>query len=338
MGASQKLRHQALDISDEQAVAMYRAMLKARLFDEHIWTLHRSGQINTIHVSSMGHEATQVGSVFAFEVGKDYFNPYYRDLAAVVAIGTSLTDLLMPYYGKAPDPSSGSRQIMAHFGNKNLNIVAQSSCVATQILHAVGIAFAAKYKKKDFVSFVSFGEGATSEGDFHEGLNFAGVWNLPVVFICENNYYAISVGLDKQTAETNLSQKAVAYGFPGVSVDGNDILAVYQAVKQAVDRARIGQGPTLIECRTYRPVPHSTSDDDRAYRSREEVQTWREKDPIERFKDYLMKCNLLTKQSEADMRQEFKAEIHAAQKAVEDAPFPEPEEAIRPIFAEVNYA
>jgi 2-oxoisovalerate dehydrogenase E1 component alpha subunit len=174
-----------------------------------------------------------------------------------------------------------------------LKIVTGSSPVATQIPQAAGIAFAIKYRGSDEVVMTCFGEGSTAEGDFHEGLNWAGIYKLPVVFICQNNQYAISVPLQKQMAVPNVADRAIAYGMPGVIVDGNDAIEVYRVIKQAVERARRGDGPTLVEAKTYRPVPHSSDDDDRAYRSREEVEGWKKKDPLLQMRQYLESINLL---------------------------------------------
>ena len=262
-----EITHRELGLSDEQAVDMYRYMLMARKYDERGLLLQRAGKVN-FHISGIGQEAAQVGAAFALEKGKDYFLPYYRDYAFVLAVGMTLKELMLSLFAKADDPASGGRQMPGHFGYKKLNIVTGSSPVTTQVPHAVGIALAAKMKKKDFVTFVTFGEGSSNQGDFHEGLNFAGVHKLPVIFMCENNQYAISVPYHKQVACESIADRAQGYGFPGVRVDGNNPLAVYKVVKEARERALRGEGPTLIDAVMYRLSPHSTSDDDLAYRTK----------------------------------------------------------------------
>src|SRR5437879_6074100 len=192
--------------------------------------------------------------------------------------------------------------------------------VGTQLPHAVGLAYAAQYKGDDAVVMVYFGDGATSEGDFHEALNFAGVWHVPVVFVCQNNQWAISVPLKKQTHSRTIAQKALAYGLPGVQVDGNDVLAVYAAAREAVDRARAGDGPTLIECVTYRLGFHTTADDPSKYRSEEEVTMWEKKDPLTRFRAYLEQRNLL----ESDIESRVDEEIAAAVQRFEATPPADP--------------
>jgi TPP-dependent pyruvate/acetoin dehydrogenase alpha subunit len=191
--------------------------------------------------------------------------------------------------------------------------------VATQILHAVGIGYGIRYEDKEQVAMVFFGDGGTSEGDFHEGLNFAGVLNTPVVFVCQNNHWAISVPLSKQTKSKTLAQKALAYAVPGIQVDGNDILAVYAAAKQAVDRARSGEGPTLIECVTYRMSVHTTADDPKRYRKDEEVEAWAKRDPLTRFQKYLRDKQLLTEKKIDNLEDEIKQEIKEAVSRFEDA-------------------
>lgn len=327
-------RHREVGLSDNDVLEMYRLMRLCRTFDEHMWHLHRAGQISGLHMSAMGHEAAQVGSAYAFKRGTDYFNPYYRGLATALTVGTSVRELMLPYYGRAEDPSGGGRQIMGHYGNRRLNIVAQSSAVATQIPHAVGIAFAAKYRGDRVVSHVSFGEGAASKGDFHEGLNFAGIHKLPVVFICENNHYAISVPLSLQMPIENVADRAACYGMPGIVVDGQDVIEVYRVTKEAVDRARRGEGPTLIECKTYRLVPHSTSDDDRFYRSREEVAAWRARDPLLIARTYLESQGLWDEGREAALGEACLREVQEAQAYCEQAADPRPEDVLRPIYAD----
>jgi 2-oxoisovalerate dehydrogenase E1 component alpha subunit len=223
----------------------------------------------------------------------------------------------------------------AHFGCRRLNIVTGTSPVATQIPQAAGIALAAKLRGEDTVVVTSFGEGSTSEGDFHEGLNWAGIHRLPVIFFCENNQYAISVPLDLQMPVENVADRAAGYGMPGVIVDGNDVLAVYHAARQAVMRARSGEGPTLLEAKTYRPVPHSSDDDDRSYRSREEVMIWKKRDPILRFETYLEEHGLLGTERQEEMLEQAMAEVDEAIRYAESAADPAPEEVLGPVWGPV---
>jgi pyruvate dehydrogenase E1 component alpha subunit len=234
--------------------------------------------------------------------------PAFRETAAEIWRGRSLESVIIydnSYSEGAEIPSD----------LKNLPI---SDPVGSQIVHAVGLGWAAKYRQTDNVAMTFFGDGAPSEGDFHEGLNFAGVFQAPVIFVCQNNHWAISIPVAKQTRSKTLAQKALAYGIPGIQVDGNDILAVYAATKEAVDRARAGQGPTLIECVTYRMAVHTTADDPKRYRSEEEVEKWRERDPIVRYQKYLVGKGLLSEDKIAGIESEVLEEIQAAVDGAEE--------------------
>lgn len=271
MAEVKEKRHEELGLSDEQVLEMFRTMLLARKIDERMWLLNRAGKIPFV-ISCQGQEAAQVGAAFALDREKDYALPYYRDMGVVLAFGMTAKELMLSAFAKAGDPNSGGRQMPGHFGQKKNRIVTGSSPVTTQVPHAVGIALAGKMEKKDLVTFVTFGEGSSNQGDFHEGANFAGVHKLPVIFMCENNKYAISIPVEKQLACKNVSDRAIGYGMPGYTIDGNDPLAVYKAVKEAADRGRRGEGPTLIETVSYRLTAHSSDDDDRVYRDKEEVE------------------------------------------------------------------
>ncbi|QHE52892.1 thiamine pyrophosphate-dependent dehydrogenase E1 component subunit alpha [Pontibacillus sp. HMF3514] len=326
-------RHQSLGLSDEQVLDMYRTMLMARKIDERMWLLNRSGKIPFV-ISCQGQEAAQVGASFALDRDKDYVAPYYRDMGVVLAFGMTAQDLMLSGFAKAEDPNSGGRQMPGHFGQKKNRILSGSSPVTTQLPHAVGVALASKMDKKDFVSFVTLGEGSSNQGDFHEGLNFAGVHKLPVITMVENNKYAISVPQEKQIASKNVSDRAVGYGMPGYTVDGNDPLAVYEAVKAAADRARNGEGPTLIETVSYRLTPHSSDDDDRTYREREEVEEAKKKDSLITFKKYLQDAGVLTEDKEKEMEEELTKIINDATDYAENAPYAEPESALKYVYAE----
>lgn len=325
-------RHEQLGLTNGQVIDMYRYMLLARKFDERNMLLQRAGKIN-FHVSGIGQEAAQVGAAFALDREKDYFLPYYRDYGFVLAVGMTPRELMLSAFAKADDPNSGGRQMPGHFGSKRLRIVTGSSPVTTQVPHAVGIALAAKMQKKDFVSFVTFGEGSSNQGDFHEGCNFAGVQKLPVIIMCENNQYAISVPMHKQLAG-KVSDRALGYGFPGVRVDGNDALAVYEAVKVARERAVRGEGPTLIEAMMYRLSPHSTSDNDLAYRTKEEVDENWAKDGVARMKNYLIECGIWDEAKDADLAAELLLEVKEAIEYADHAPFPKPEDTLLHVYAD----
>ncbi|AIU78033.1 MULTISPECIES: thiamine pyrophosphate-dependent dehydrogenase E1 component subunit alpha [Bacillus] len=325
-------RHQALGLSDEEAVEMYRTMLLARKIDERMWLLNRSGKIPFV-ISCQGQEAAQVGAAYALNRDTDYVLPYYRDMGVVLAFGMTAKDLMMSGFAKAADPNSGGRQMPGHFGQKENRIVTGSSPVTTQVPHAVGIALAGRMDKKDIVSFVTFGEGSSNQGDFHEGANFAAVYKLPVIFMCENNKYAISVPYDKQVACENISDRAAGYGMPGVTVDGNDLLEVYRAVKEARERASKGEGPTLIETVSYRLTPHSSDDDDSSYREREEVEEAKKQDPLLLYKAYLQEAGLLGEEEEKAMLDDIMAIVNEATDEAEKAPYASPESTLDHVYA-----
>lgn len=326
-----KPRHEQLGLSETAVVDMYKYMVLARKFDERCLLLQRAGKIN-FHVSGIGQESTQIAAAFALDRERDYFLPYYRDYGFVLSVGMTLKELMLSAFAKADDPNSGGRQMPGHFGSKRLRIVTGSSPVTTQVPHAVGVALSAKMQKKDIVSYVTFGEGSSNQGDFHEGLNFAGVQKLPVIFLCENNQYAISVPVKKQLGG-KVSDRALGYGFPGIRVDGNDPLEVYQVVKEARERAVRGEGPTLIEAMMYRLSPHSTSDNDLAYRTKEEVDENWKKDGIPRMKAYLMECGLWSEEQEEALLEEIKQELKIAIDEAERAPFPNPEDTLLHVYA-----
>ncbi|MGB1286893.1 MAG: thiamine pyrophosphate-dependent dehydrogenase E1 component subunit alpha [Aggregatilineales bacterium] len=326
------LRH-ASQLSDETLLEMFWMMLLSRRLDERAWILHRQGKI-VFHISAIGHEAAQIAAAFAINRGVDYFYPYYRDLTASLAIGMTPRDIMLSLFGKAGDPASGGRQMPAHFSSKDLNIVSGSSSVATQVPDAAGSAFAIQYKQRlgmvdpndetqPRLALTCLGEGSTSQGEWHEAMNWAGVHNLPFICLVQNNQYAISVPFEKQMATETVAERASAYGIPGVVVDGNDVLEMYNAMRDAVLRAYNGEGATLIEAVMYRPVPHSSDDDDRSYRPREEVEAWKKKDPVQRFQNTLMEDGVLTQALLDDYEQKAKQMVNEAQRFTEDAPYPD---------------
>lgn len=324
-------KHRTLGLTDEQALEMYWSMLLARRLDERMWILHRQHEV-AFHISGIGHEGTQVGAAFALRPGYDWVHPYYRDLALSLTSGMTPRDLMLAMYGKEGEPSSGARQMPSHFGSRPLKIVSGSSPVATQIPQAAGIGFAIRYKGTDEVVLTCFGEGSTAEGDFHEGLNWAGIFKLPVIFLCENNQYAISAPIEREMPVKNVADRGSAYGMPGVIVDGNDALEVYRVMKEAVARARRGEGSTLVEAKTYRPVPHSSDDDDRAYRSRAEVEAWKKKDPILRMQQYLQSIDLLNDARMQEHEARAKQSVDDATEFAKHAPYPAPEKALEQVW------
>ncbi|GIN73514.1 2-oxoisovalerate dehydrogenase subunit alpha [Bacillus sp. J14TS2] len=319
-----KNRHTELGLSKEEVLEIYETMLMARRLDERTWLLNRAGKIPFV-VSCQGQEAAQVGAAFALDREKDYTLPYYRDLGVVLSFGMTARDIMLSSFAKAEDPNSGGRQMPGHFGDKKNRIVTGSSPVTTQVPHAVGIALAARMKGEDIVTFVTFGEGSSNQGDFHEGANFAGVHKLPVIFMCENNEYAISVPLEKQIACKHVADRAQGYGMPGFTVDGQDPLAVYEAVKMAVERAKRGEGPTLIETMTQRTTPHSSDDDHRYYRSEEELSQMQENDPIVLFNRYLTKAGILNEDKEKEINDRVMKQVNEATEYAEKAPYPDPD-------------
>src|SRR5437867_6616109 len=287
---------------------LYRAMLLGRRLDERMLRLQRQGRIGTF-APIKGQEASQIGSVFTLKP-TDWLVPSFRETASMLGRGWPIEKLLSLYAGRLDGSSPGPEQ-------RDLPVTIP---VATQLPHAIGIAYGIQYRGEDAVVMTYFGDGATSEGDFHEACNFAGVWHVPVVFVCQNNQWAISVPLKKQTNSRTIAQKAIAYGFPGIQVDGNDVLAVYAASREAVDRAQAGEGPTLIECVTYRLGVHTTADDPTKYRTDEEVKAWEQKDPLTRFRAYLEKKSLL----ESGLEQQVDEEIARAVEAFEATPPADP--------------
>jgi 2-oxoisovalerate dehydrogenase E1 component alpha subunit len=325
-------RYQELGLTEQDLLDMFRTMVTARLCDEAQFRLNRQGKAPFV-VPVSGHEGCQIGSAWAYQRGKDVWVPYYRDMGICLVAGLTPRDVFLGVFGKRDDPSSGGRQMPAHWSSKRLGILTGSSPIATQIPHAAGVAYAIKYRGEDAVVGCWFGDGATSEGDWHEGLNFSGVHKLPVVWYCENNKYAISVPLSKQMAVKDVAMRAEAYGFEGVVVQGNDVLGCYAASKKAVEKARSGGGPTLIEMKTYRFHPHTSDDDDRTYRSREEVEEAKRNDSIILFGNYLIEVGLTDVEGVQSLRAEVKQQVDQEVDAAWNAPDPQPEDAMKHVFA-----
>ncbi|MFQ5863412.1 MAG: pyruvate dehydrogenase (acetyl-transferring) E1 component subunit alpha [Candidatus Brocadiales bacterium] len=296
----------------DQIKELYELMVLIRTFDDKAFSLQRQGRLGT-YLQVRGQEASQVGAAYALRK-EDWIFPTYRESGALITRKHPM-HMLLQYWGgdegglKSPE---------------GLNNFPIAITVGAHIPHGTGVAWASKMLKEKVVTMTYFGDGATSKGDFHEGLNFAGIFQMPAVFICQNNGFAISLPRGKQTSSETLAQKAIGYGFNGIQVDGNDIFAVYKAAKEAVDRARKGKGPTLIECITYRLADHSTSDNSSRYRPKKEVGEWQKKDPIDRLEKYMRKNRILTNKYKQSVIQQSKDRV---EKAVEDyakVPPPEP--------------
>ncbi len=301
-------------LSDGQIKEIYELLVISRTFDGRALNLQREGRLGT-YAPVLGQEASQVGSAYAFDK-TDWLFPSFREMAVFMTIGYPMNMIFQYWSGderglKVPD---------------DLNIFPISIPVGTHILHAVGAAMAMKYKGDRKASGVYFGDGGTSEGDFHEGMNFAGVFKVPVVFICQNNHWAISVPREKQTAAKSLAQKAIAYGFEGIQVDGNDVFAVYKATKDAVDKAKRGDGPTLIECVTYRMADHTTADDASRYRTKELIEAWKPKDPILRMKLFMEKKGIWTETYQKELEEKSKARVDEWVRLEESIERPDPKD------------
>jgi 2-oxoisovalerate dehydrogenase E1 component alpha subunit len=320
------------DLSQPRLLEMYEMMLLARAVDERQWILNRQGR-QPFHISCQGHEGSGVGSAFALEPGKDVMVPYYRSLAAVLAFGMTPYEVFLSALAKADDPASGGRQMPAHYGLARAKILTSGSPVATQIPHAAGAALASKIRGDGAVAITYFGDGASSKGDFHEGLNFAAIHKLPAIFVCENNHYAISVPSQKQMAVGSVAYRGPGYGMASVSVDGTDPLAVYRVVREAADRARAGEGPTLIESNVVRLTPHSSDDDDRRYRPESDREQARHRDPLVFFGTYLREQGLLDDDLEAAARLRVQSAVAEAFERAEAAPDPSPESAFDHVYA-----
>ncbi len=321
-------------LSAPQLVELYYKMALSRAIDERLWVLNRQGKVPFI-VSGQGHEAAQVGSAYALRPGEDWVLPYYRDLGVAVTLGMTAREIMLDVFARADGPSSGGRQMPAHYSSRRLNIVTASSPVATQLPQATGVALASKYKGERAVTVCYFGDGATSKGDFHEALNFAAIHKLPVVFVCENNGYAISQPQSKEMPVAHVADRAAGYGMPGLVVDGNDALAVAEVAAAAVARARHGQGPTLIEAKTYRWYGHAINNPASALgRPEEEVRAWKEgRDPIRRLAEHALGRGLATAAELRALRAAAEQELEDAIAFAEASPAPAPEDALADVYA-----
>lgn len=309
-------------ISNERLVELYETMVLSRYLDQRVWLLNRQGKA-AIAASAQGHEATQVACIEATDPSKDHYLIYYRQFTAMLALGTEPEELLRGFLAKADDPMSAARQFPLHGAHPRVDLFNFSNVIATQLPQAAGVALADKLNKRDAVTVVFFGDGASSQGDTHEAMNFAAVHKLPVIFFCENNRYAISVPMEKQMGIESLSSRAAAYGFPGVQIDGTDVSAVHEAMTAAVERARNGEGPTLIEAMVERLLPHTTDDDHTRYRSSEDIEQMNDRDPVKIMSEKLIEHGLISKEQDEAIHASAQQRVNQATDAVEAEPYPE---------------
>ncbi|WP_038049716.1 thiamine pyrophosphate-dependent dehydrogenase E1 component subunit alpha [Thermus caliditerrae] len=321
-----------LDLDEDRLRRLYRDMLAARMLDERYTILIRTGKTSFI-APSAGHEAAQVAIAHAIRRGFDWVFPYYRDHGLALALGIPPKELFGQMLATLADPNKG-RQMPEHPGSKALNYFTVASPIASHVPPAVGAAISMKLQGTGQVAVCTFGDGATSEGDWYAGINFAAVQGAPAVFIAENNFYAISVDYRRQTHSPTIAEKAHAFGIPGYLVDGMDVLASYYVVREAVERARMGEGPSLVELRVYRYGPHSSADDDSRYRPREEVEAWRKRDPLGRFQRFLEERGLWNLEWEEDLKAEIRAELERGLKEAEEAGAVPAEWMLEDVFAE----
>lgn len=322
-----------MELSQDTQIEMFWMMLLSRRLDERAWVLHRQGKI-AFHISGIGQEAAQVGATFALRRGEDWFTPYYRDLAMMVCLGYTPRDFLLALTGKKGEPTSGARQMPSHWGMRKVNALSHSAPVATQCPHAAGIGLAIQMRKEDKVVLTTLGEGSTSQGEWYEAVNWAAIHKLPVIFMVENNQYAISEPTDRQMAVASSADKACGMGLRGISVDGTDVFTVYRAVAEAAADARAGKGPTLIEARMYRLTPHSSDDDDRTYRTRDEVEEHKKKDPLVVGRRILEEAGLLDQAKVDEMEMRAKEMVDDAVQFAEKADYPDVTEGAFPVYAE----
>jgi 2-oxoisovalerate dehydrogenase E1 component alpha subunit len=321
-------------LSEGQLEEMFYYMLLARRLNERMLLLNRQGRAPFV-IAGTGQEAAQVGAALALQKGVDYLAPYYRDLGMCLVLGMTAREAMLNLLGKRDDPNSHGRQMPSHWGSVERRIVTQSSVVATQLLHAAGIALGAKLRKDPIVVMTCCGEGSTSKGDFHEALNFASIHRLPVVFFVQNNGYAITEGTHKQMSIPQVADRARAYNMQSAVVDGMDAIAVYQTVKPAVDQARRGGGPFLIEAKCYRLGPHSSDDDDSRYRPKKELEEWSKKDPVKLFRERVESDHIFPPEDMDEIEQRVEDEVRDAAQWALMQPDPAPEDALGFVYKEL---
>jgi 2-oxoisovalerate dehydrogenase E1 component alpha subunit len=321
-------------VETDTVIALYRHMVLVRLLDERMVLLQRQGRIG-FHIGSLGEEAAILGSAAALREN-DWLFPCYREFGAALWRGMTLESYMHNMFGNSLDAAKG-RQMPDHYTCRAAKFGSISSPIGTQITQGVGFAWAAKMKKDPLATLVYFGEGATSSNEFHNGMNFAGVFKTPTVFFCRNNGWAISVPAERQTASASFAEKGIAYGIPSVQCDGNDLFAVMKVTRDAILRAAAGEGPTLIEALTYRISGHSTSDDPKAYRKDDVVDTWRKKDPLVRLRKYLDSAGLWSDTQERDLEAKIDVDLKAAIAKAEAAALPNLESMFEDVYATVPW-
>ena len=320
-------------LSNDRLVEMLRTMHMQRLLENRGFQLNRQGKIPFASASE-GHEAVQAGAAMAFSRGKDVLAPYYRDLGLALGIGLTPLEVMLSLFARKADHSQG-RQFPHHYASKRLGLQTISSIIAAQLPHAVGAAYAFKLRKEtDRAVLATFGDGCTSEGEWHEALNFAAIHSLPIVFLCENNEWAISTPLSLQMGQPDVAKRAEGYGIPGVIVNGMDPLACYAAIHAALEAARAGKGPTLVEAKCYRFLSHTTDDDDRTYRSHDEVAQRRKEDPVPRFGELLIAQGIITPADLESLKQSILAEANQATDQAEAMEYAAPASLYENVYAD----
>ncbi len=331
LGESGRANGDAPRLGKARLLEAYELMLRTRLLDERMINLQRQGRIG-FYVPSTGEEAAQIGCALA-SGRQDWAYPSYRMPGLHLALGAGLRDMVANCFGNEADLCRG-RQMPVHYAFRERRIVSISSPIGTHIVQAVGTAYGMRLRGEQAAAWAYFGDGGTSSNDFHSGMNFAGVWKAPCIMVCTNNQWAISVPLSLQTASETIAVKAEAYGMPGLRVDGNDVLAVYKAASEAAERARRGEGPTLLELLTYRRGPHSSSDDPTRYRGNQ-ADEWLRRDPIVRFRKHLELQDLWSAEQEKDLDARLRAEINDAVTQVEKLPPPGLDTLFTDVYAKV---
>lgn len=320
------------DLSRDMLVTLYRNMITQRAVDSRGFQLNRQGKI-AIAMGSEGHEAVQAGTGLAFERGRDLLYPYYRNTGLVLACGFALEDLFRSQFARAGD-RTGGRSIINHVTAKAQGIASISSIIAAHLPHAVGAAWAVRARKEpDRAVFAQFGDGATSAGEWHESMNFAAVHKLPVVFVCENNQWAISTHISKQMVVPDVYRKAAGYGMRGILCDGFDPVAVYRAVREARAHAVSGAGPCLVEAKCYRFLSHTTDDDDRTYRTADEIARQRVNDPVPRFEAWLIEAHIIDAEAAQAMRAAVTQLVNDTTDAIEREAVPPSDELYSDVYA-----
>lgn len=321
--------------SAEELVHLYRSMVRLRQLDERMLTLQRQGRIS-FYGAATGQEAAVIGSARAMEA-RDFVLPALREAGILLFRGFPLQDYIDQLYGNSRDLAKG-RQMPCHPSGGRFRYVTMSSCIGNQLPQVAGLAYGSKLSGKDEVTFGFLGEGASSQGDFHVALNFASVLQVPAVFICQNNQWSISVPWERQSAQPSVAAKGAAYAMEGIAVDGNDVLAVYGAVKAAADKARRGEGPTLVELLTYRVGAHTTSDDPSRYRDESVTLEWKtRRDPIQRMRAFLTQRGLWSEERDAELIKSILEEIKAAVTSAEACPPPDKGSLFEDVFSELPW-